>query len=171
MYHLFINRWRIDWWKNIWYTSISDWCITELFLDWQFRHLGRDWQVPENGRNCSGWSSFQFCVVSDPMSLFTTTIVLPSCSVAISPSSNFGQIWKFPNFLMTPPRMWNRRNWRPDLQFCSDWQDFDESNRFTPCIWEINSILDVSLKLAMLHQAKVHFPSNLAVWNPKLGVN
>ena len=62
-----------------------------------------DWHVRENGRNCSGWSSFQFCVVSDPMSLFTTTIVLPSCSVAISPSSNFGQIWKFPNFLMTPP--------------------------------------------------------------------
>ena len=61
-----------------------------------------DWHVPENGRNCSGWSSFQFCVVSDPMSLFTTTIVLPSCSVAICPSSNFGQIWKFPKFLHTP---------------------------------------------------------------------
>ena len=39
MYHFFINRRRIDWWKNIWYTSISDWCITELFLDWQFRLL------------------------------------------------------------------------------------------------------------------------------------
>ena len=63
-----------------------------------------DWHVPENGRNyCSGWSSFQFCIVSDPMSLFTTTIVLSSCSVTISRSSNFSQIWKFPNFLMTPP--------------------------------------------------------------------
>ena len=61
-----------------------------------------DWHVPENDRNCSGWSSFQFCVVSDPMSLFTTTIVLPSCSVAIWPASIFGQIWKFPKFLHTP---------------------------------------------------------------------
>ena len=61
-----------------------------------------DWHLPENGRNCSGWSSFQFCVVSNPLSLFTTTIVLPSHSVATSPSSKFGQIWKFPNFLMTP---------------------------------------------------------------------
>ena len=70
-----------------------------------------DWHVPENGRNCSGWSSFQFCVVSDPMSFFTTTIVLPSCSVAISPSSNFGQIWKFPNFLDTPPLYAGRLNY------------------------------------------------------------
>ena len=171
MYHSSINRRRIDWWKNIWYTSISDWCITELFLDWQFRHLGRDWQVPENGRNCSGWSSFQFCVVSDPMSLFTTTIVLPSCSVAICPSSNFGQIWKFPKFLHTPPpRKWAAHNWRPDLQFSSDWQDFEESDRFTPGIWENNFILDVSLKLVMLHHIKVHFPGKLAVWNPKIKV-
>ena len=129
-----------------------------------------DWHVPENGRNCWGWSSFQMCVVSDPMSLFTTTIVLPSCSVTISRSSNFGQIWKFPNFLMTPPlRMCNRHNWRPDLQFSWDWQDFEESDRFIHGIWEINFNLDVTLKLVVLHQAKVHFPGKLAIWDPKNG--
>ena len=63
-----------------------------------------DWHVPEIGRNCSGWSSFQFCVVSNPMSLFPTKIVLPSCSVATCPSSIFSQNWKFPKFLYTPPR-------------------------------------------------------------------
>ena len=130
-----------------------------------------DWHVPENGRNCSGWSSFQFCVVSDPMSFFTTTIVLPSCSVAISPSSNFGQFWKFPNFLDTPPSLCGTPKLPPNLQFSSDSQDFDESRRWTHGIWKINSILDVSLKLAILHQAKVHFPAILAVWNPKIGVN
>ena len=127
-----------------------------------------DWHVPENGRNCSGWSSFQFCVVSDPMSLFTTTIVLPSCSVAIWPSSIFGQIWKFPKFLHTPPRKWNAQNWRPDLQFDSDWQDSEESNRLSSGIWENNVILDVSLKLVMLHHIKVQFPGKLGVWNLKI---
>ena len=38
MYHASINRRTIDWWKNIWYTSISDWCITELFSNAKFRH-------------------------------------------------------------------------------------------------------------------------------------
>ena len=61
-----------------------------------------DWHLPEIGRNCSGWSSFQFCVVSNPMSLFPTKIVLPSCSVATCPSSIFSQNWKFPKFLYTP---------------------------------------------------------------------
>ena len=65
--------------------------------------FGWDWNVPENARNCSGWSSFQFCVVSNPMSLFSTKIVLPRCSLAIYPSPKFSQIWKFPKFLYTPP--------------------------------------------------------------------
>ena len=28
----------------------------------------RDWHVPENARNCSGWSSFPICLTSDPFS-------------------------------------------------------------------------------------------------------
>ena len=63
-----------------------------------------DWHLPENGRNCSGCSSFQICVDSFPISLFTTLIVLPSCSDAICRSSIVGHIWKFPKFLHTPPR-------------------------------------------------------------------
>ena len=63
-----------------------------------------DWHLPENGRNCSGWSSFQFCADSFPICLFTTLIVLPICSEAICRSSIVGHIWKFPKFLYTPPR-------------------------------------------------------------------
>ena len=63
-----------------------------------------DWHLPENGRNCSRWSSFQFCADSFPICWFTTLIVLPICSEAICRSSIVGHIWKFLKFLHTPPR-------------------------------------------------------------------
>ena len=171
MCHFFINRRRIDWWKNIWYTSISDWCITELFLDWKFQHFGEIniYQkmagiVQDGHHSNSVWFRTQCLCSQRQLSCQVAQWQSPHHQILVK-SGNF-QIFSWP-----PPRMWNRHNWRPDLQFSSDWQDFDESNRLTHGIWEINSILDVSLKLAILHQAKVHFPANLAVWNPKLGVN
>ena len=170
MSHFFINRRRIDWCKNIWYTSISDWCIKGLFLDWQFRHLGEigmyqkmEGIVQDGHHSNSVW--FRTHCLSSQRKL--------CCHVAHWQSAHLRKLVKSGNFQIfswPPPRMWNRRNWRPDLQFSLDWQDFEESDRFTPGIWENNFILDVSLKLVMLHHIKVHFPGKLAIWNPKIKV-
>ena len=127
-----------------------------------------DWHLPENGRNCSGWSSFQFCADSFPICLFTTLIVLPICSEAICRSSIVGHIWKFPKFLYTPPLdLWKPPILPPDLQFSLDWQDLKGSDRLLHGIWENDFNLDVSLKWVMLHQAKLKFPGKLAISNSK----
>ena len=126
-----------------------------------------DWYLPENGKNCSGCSSFQICVDSFPMSFFTMLIVLPSCSDAICRSSIVGHIWKFPKFLHTPLDLWKPPILPPDLQFSLDWQDFEGSDRLLHGIWENDFNLDVSLKSVMLHQAKLKFPGKLGISNTK----
>ena len=127
----------------------------------------RDWHEPENARNCSGWSSFQFCADSFPICWFTTLIVLPISSEAICRSSIVGHIWKFPKFLYTPLDLWKPPILPPDLQFSLDWQDFEGSDRLLHGIWENDFNLDVSLNWLMLHQAKLKFPGKLAISNTK----
>ena len=168
MYHFFINRRRIDWWKNIWYTSISDWCITELFLDWQFRHLGEIGMyqkmagiVQDGHHSNSVWFRTQ-CLCSQRQL---------SCQVAQWQSVHHQFSVKSGNFqnffIPLPPRLCNQHNWRPDLQFSLDWQDFEGSDRFLHGIWENDLNLDVSLKWVMLHQAKLKFLRKLVNSNTK----
>ena len=168
MYHSSINRRRIDWWKNIWYTSISDWCITEMLLDWQIRHLGEigiyqkmPGIVQDGHHSNSVW--FRTHCLSSQRKL--------CCHVAHWQSAH-PRKWvisgNFQKFFIPPSRKWNARNRAPDLQFDSDSQDFEESSRLSSGIWENNVILDVSLKLVMLHHIKVQFPGKLAVSNLKI---
>ena len=167
MYHSSINRRRIDWWKNIWYTSISDWCITEMLLDWQIRHLGEigiyqkmAWIVQDGHHSnsvrihsqsvCS--QSWLFCQFAQRQSVDHQLLDI---------SGNFQ------NFFIPPLDLWKPPILPLDLQFSLDLQDFEGSDRLLHGIWENDFNLDVSLNWVMLHQAKVKFPGKLAISNTK----
>ena len=167
MYHSFINRRRIDWWKNIWYTSISDWCITEMLLDWQIRHLGeigiyqKMAGIVQDGHHSNSVQIHSQSVGSQRWL---------SCQLAQRQSVDHQLLdisGNFQNFFIPPLDLWKPPILLPDLQFSLDWQDFEGSDRLLHGIWENDFNLDVSLKWVMLHQAKLKFPGKLAISNTK----
>ena len=171
MYHLFINWRTIDWCKNIWY--ILPFPTNALLICSSTRNSGilvrlacaRKWQ-----------ELFRMVIIPILCSFGPNVFLHNDNCLAKMLSGNLPIIKilvKSGNFqisLIPPPSLCITPKLPPNLQFSSVSQDFDESRRWTHGIWKINSILDVSLKLVMLHHIKVHFPGKLAIWNPKIKV-
>ena len=64
--------WRIDFLKNIWYTSSLNWCWMQNWAIYQIRWLGHIQHSPENGVGCLRWPFVWKCLVSDPIDLCIT---------------------------------------------------------------------------------------------------
>ena len=146
--------WRIDFLKNIWYTSSLNWCWMQNWAIYQIRWLGHIQHSPENGVGCLRWPFVWKCLVSDPIDLCITKSWLLATSTTFFRNIKMWQFLIFQILSRPPPRKLDASKMASDCSILNLFTSF-WILRHIYDTWFLNFFyVDVSLKLAILHHNK-----------------